>query len=139
MAKENIIQEFRLKHLDETRNYLIEEISPNELMSKKHKKISTILNYFELFLILASAVTGYVSISGFAPLIGISIRTTSSVIGLRICAITARIKNYKSIIKKKKKNHDKLVSLAKSKLKRIEVLTFEPVIDSNISHVNLSQ
>ena len=139
MANENIIQEFRLKHLDETRNYLIEEISPNELMSKKHKKISTILNYFELFLILASAITGYVSISGFAPLIGISIITTSSVIGLRICAITARIKNYKSIIKKKKKNHDKLVSLAKSKLKRIEVLTFEPVIDSNISHVNLFQ
>ena len=38
MAKENISQEFRLKNIDETRNYLIEEINRNELMSKKHKK-----------------------------------------------------------------------------------------------------
>ena len=41
--------------------------------------------------------------------------------GLKICTITAEIKNYKSIIKKKKKKHDKIVLLAKSKLNRIEV------------------
>ena len=34
MAKENISQEFRFKNIDETRNYLIEEINRNELMSK---------------------------------------------------------------------------------------------------------
>ena len=38
MAKENIIQEFKLKNIVETRNYLIEEIKQNESMSKKHKK-----------------------------------------------------------------------------------------------------
>ena len=32
-------QEFRLKEIDEIRNYLIEEINQNELMSKKDKKI----------------------------------------------------------------------------------------------------
>ena len=47
MAEENISQEFRLKNIDETRNYLIEEINQNELMSKKHKKISTTLNFIE--------------------------------------------------------------------------------------------
>ena len=31
-------QEFRLKEIDEIRNYLIEEINQNELMSKKDKK-----------------------------------------------------------------------------------------------------
>ena len=30
-------QEFRLKHLDETRNYLLKELQQNELISKKHK------------------------------------------------------------------------------------------------------
>ena len=39
MSEENISQEFRLKSLDETRNYLIEEINQNELMSKKHKQV----------------------------------------------------------------------------------------------------
>ena len=36
MSEENISQEFRLKNLDETRNYLIEEINQNELMREKH-------------------------------------------------------------------------------------------------------
>ena len=31
-------QGFRLKKIDEIRNYLIEEINQNELMSKKDKK-----------------------------------------------------------------------------------------------------
>ena len=39
MAKEKISQEFRLKNIDETRNYLIKEINRNELMSKKRKKL----------------------------------------------------------------------------------------------------
>ena len=34
MAEENISHEFRLKNIDETRNFL-EEIKQNELMSKK--------------------------------------------------------------------------------------------------------
>ena len=38
MADKNISQEFRLKNIDETRNYLIREINRNELMNKKHKK-----------------------------------------------------------------------------------------------------
>ena len=45
MAKENINQEFRSKNIDETRNLLIEEINQNEMMSKKHKKVWTTLNY----------------------------------------------------------------------------------------------
>ena len=44
MAEENVSQEFRLKNIDETRNYLIEEINWNELMSKKIKNVLTALN-----------------------------------------------------------------------------------------------
>ena len=58
----------------------------------------------------------------------------SSAVGLKICAITAEIKKYKSIIKKKKNNHDKLVLLGKSKLSTIEVLISKSLIDSYISH-----
>ena len=134
MAEENIGQEFRLKNIDETRNYLIEEINRNELMSKKHKKICTTLNYIEHFLILASTITGCISISAFASLIGIPIGITSSAIGLKICAITAGIKKYKSIIKKKKRKYDKTVLLAKSKLNSIKVLISKDLIDSVISH-----
>ena len=57
----------------------------------------------------------------------------SFTIGLKIRAITAGIKKYKSIIRKKKKKHDKIMSLAKSKLNIIEVLISKVSIDSNIS------
>ena len=47
MVEENISQEFRLKNIDETINYLIEEIKQKQLMIKKHKKVCTTLNYVE--------------------------------------------------------------------------------------------
>ena len=51
-------QEFRLKNINETRNYLIEEINQKELMSKKRKKVYRVLNYMEHLLILICVVTG---------------------------------------------------------------------------------
>ena len=54
LIEENISQERRLKKTDETRNYLIEEINRNELISKKHKKVCTTQNYIAHFLILGS-------------------------------------------------------------------------------------
>ena len=71
MVEENISQEFRLKSIDETRSYLT-DINQNELMSKKHRKVCTTLNYIEHFLILGSTITGYVTISSFASLVGIA-------------------------------------------------------------------
>ena len=66
-------------------------------------------------------------------MIGIPIGITSSVIGLKTCAIATAIKKY-SIIKKKKKKHDKIVLLEKSKLNSMEVLISKVLIDSVISH-----
>ena len=72
-------------------------------MSKNHKKACTTLNYITHFLTLSSTITGCISISAFVSLIGIAIGIASYAIGLIICAITAGIKKYKLIIKKKKK------------------------------------
>ena len=71
-------------------------------MSNKYKTVCTSLNYIENFLNLASAITRCISISVFAFLLGIPIGIASSAILLKICATTAGIKKYKSIIKKKR-------------------------------------
>ena len=63
------------------------------MLSRKHKKVYTALGYIEHFLILASTITGCISISAFASLIGIPIGITSSGIGLKICATAAGNKN----------------------------------------------
>ena len=96
-------------------------------MSRRHKKVCTTQNYTEHCLILGSAVTGCISVSAFASLLGILIEVTVSTKGMNICTIAAGIKNYKSIIKKKK--HDKIVLLVKSKLNSIEVLISNVLID----------
>ena len=67
-------------------------------------------------------------------MLGVPVGITSSEIGLKFYAITAGIKKYKSIIKKKKKKHDRVVLLAKSKLNSIEVSISKVLVDSIISH-----
>ena len=74
-------------------------------------------------------------ISVFASLVGIFVDITSSVIELNFFAITAWIKKYKSIIKKKK--HDKIVLLAKAKLNSVDVIISRALINSNITHDEL--
>ena len=64
------------------------------MISKKHKKSCTTLDYIEHFLILASSIIESISISAFASTIVITIGITSSLIGLKICTITAGIKKY---------------------------------------------
>ena len=47
MPKENISQQFRLEKVNEARYYFNEEINQNELMTKKHKKVCSVLNYID--------------------------------------------------------------------------------------------
>ena len=114
-----------MKNRDETRNDFIKEINQNELINKKHKKVCRILNYIEYLLILISTVSGCVFISAYYFLVGIP------AIGLKISVITAGIV---SIIKRKKKEHDKIVLLEKSKLNSTEVLISKALIVWNIIH-----
>ena len=76
MQKENLNQEFRLENIGEIRNYFIEEINWNKLLSKKHKKVCRVLNYIDHLLFAISTITGCVFISAFASLVGIQIVST---------------------------------------------------------------
>ena len=99
-------------------------------MSNKNKKICVTLNYIECILTLVFTVF---TISPFASFVNIPTGCMRSTFGLNIFAIIARIKKYKTIIKKKKKKHDEIVLLAKTKLNSIEGLISKALIDSNIS------
>ena len=57
MVKEASL-EFRLRKIDGKRNYLLDEIKHNDLMSEKYQKTCKYLNYIEHLLILASTFTG---------------------------------------------------------------------------------
>ena len=104
--------DFRLKKIDETRNYFKEGI--------KDDLICKALNYFEHFVFIF-AVSGCVLISVFVSLIGVPVGITNSALGWKTCAITVGIKKHKAIIKTKRKSHDKIVLLAKTKLSSSKV------------------
>ena len=89
------------KKIDEKGNYLIEkQIETNWWVRSTKMFVQCIGNV----LVLVSVITGCISISEFVSLIGFPIRITCSAIGLKFFTIASGIKNYKSIIKKKKKS-----------------------------------
>ena len=75
---------------------MVKENIRTDVYCRKDKKVSTTLNYIEHFFILASTVTGFISISTFPFLLGIPIGIASSAIGLKNCATELK-KELKSI------------------------------------------
>ena len=93
-----------------------------------------VLFHIEHLLNLTSTGTACVSISAFTSLIGIPIDIGSSVVELNIFPVTGGIKKNYPIIKIKRKIHDEIVFLAKTKLNSIEGLNSRDLIDLCISH-----
>ena len=72
-------------------------------MSKIQEKVCMTLNHIGKLITLLSTIKKWVSISVFAILLGVPKSITTSEKRLKNCAITAAIKKYQSIIKKKEK------------------------------------
>ena len=126
--------ELRSRKTDETRNHLLVEIKHNDLTSEKYKTCKYV-NYVEHLLILTSTITDSIASSAFASLVCVPVGIPSSYIGLKICAITAGIKSYKSIKqKKRKKKSNTIMLLGKDKLNTTDVLISKALINSYISH-----
>ena len=60
---------------------------------KSIKKTCKYSNYVEHLLILASTITGCVSLTALTSLVVVPVGIVSSAVGLNICAITAGIKS----------------------------------------------
>ena len=107
-------QQFRLNKISENEDYFITEIKERELMSKKLSKCISFFDYFDKFLIVLSVTTGSVSIASFATVIGIPIGITGASLVFSLC--TGLVKKLLKATRNKKKKHNKIVMLARSKL-----------------------
>ena len=85
-------------------------------------------------LIVLSAATGRVSIISFTSIVGAPVGVASASFTLIFSLTTGIIKKLLSIIRNKKKKHDKILMLGKSKLSSIEILVSETLIDLEASH-----
>ena len=81
-----------------------------------------------------SASFGTLSIASYAVVVGIPVGITDSSLTLIFTIGTGVNKSLLQVTKKRKKKHNKIVTLAKSKLNTIETLLSSALNDSTISH-----
>ena len=127
-------QQVRLNKISELEDYFITEIKERESMSKKLSKYIPFFDYFDKSLIVLSVTSGSVSIASFATVIGIPIGITSASLSLAFSLCTGLVKKLLKATRNKKKKHNKIVMLARSKLNSIESKISEVLINNQISH-----
>ena len=125
---------FRLDEISKIENYFIEEINQRKSCSQKLNKYVTTFDYIDKILIVLSATTGGVSIISFTSITGAPVGIASASLTLIFSLTTGMVKKLLNITRNKKKKHDKILMLAKSKLNSIETLIFQALIDLDISH-----
>ena len=103
-------------------------------MSKKFSKYISFFDYFDKCLIVLSVTSGSVSIASFATVIGIPIGITSASLSLAFSLCIGLVKKLLKATRNKKKKHNAIVMLARSKLNSIEKKISEALINNQISH-----
>ena len=125
---------FRLYEIKNNDNYFINEINQQKRYSKKLNKYVTSVDYIDKNLIILSATTGVISIISFTTTIGAPVGIANANFTLIFSLTTGIIKNLLNMTINKKKKHDDLLMLAKSKFNSIETLISQALIDLYISH-----
>ena len=103
-------------------------------MSKRLSKYIASFEYFDKSLIVLSVTTGSISIASFATVIGAPVGMMSASCSLAFSITTGFVKRFLKTIRNKKKKHNKIVMLARSKLNSIESKISEALINNEISH-----
>ena len=124
----------RLDKITKIENYFHQEINQRKLCSKKLSKYIAAFDYIDKILIVLSATTGGVSICSFTSVVGAPVGIASASFTLIFSLTTGIVKKLLNITRNKKKKHDKILMLAKSKLNSIETLISQALIDMEISH-----
>ena len=130
-------QQFRLNKINEIKDYFVAEIKERELMSKRLSKYIASFDYFDKSLIVLSVTTGSISIASFATVIGAPVGMMSASCSLAFSITTGFVKKFLKTTRNKKKKHNKIVMLARSRLNSIESKISKALINNEISHEDL--
>ena len=102
--------------------------------SKKLSKYVTAFDFIDKILIVLSATSSGVCIILSTSYIGEPVGIASASFTLIFSLTTVIIKKLLTIARNKKKKHDKILMLTKSKFDSIETLVSQALIDMEISH-----
>ena len=126
---------FRLDEIKKIENCFINEINQQKAYSKKLRRYVTIFDYIDKILIILSATTSGVSIISFTnSTIDTSVGVASASFTLIFSLTTGIVKKLLNMTLNKKKKHDKILMLVKSKPNSIETFISQALGDLDISH-----
>ena len=103
-------------------------------MSKNLSKYIASFEYFDKSLFVLSVATGSISTASFSTVTAARVGIVSASWSLAFSVTTGFVKTFLKIIRNKKKKHNKIVMLTRSKLNSIESEISEALINNEISH-----
>ena len=98
-------------------------------MSKRLSKYIASFDYFDKSLIVLSATSGEIYIASFVTVIGAPVEIASASFNFAFSITTRIVKKLLEITRNKKKRHNNIAMLARSKLNSTESKIFGALID----------
>ena len=145
MSKANEISElkdltkYRLDEINIIKDYLNFKIKERKDIIKKISKYIVAFDYAEKVFITLSASFGTLSMASYGTVVGIPEGIAGASLTLIFTVTTGVVKTLLNITRKKKKKHNKIIALARSKLNIIENLISQALIDFEIIHEEFSK
>ena len=127
-------QQFRLNKINEIKDYFLAEIRERELISTNLSKYIASLDYFDKSLNVLSILSGSISIASFASVNAAPAGIIGATCGFTFSITSGFVKMFLKIIRNKKKKHNEIIMLARSKLNSIESKISKALMDNEISH-----
>ena len=128
------VNKYRLDKINKIRDYFNNEIKERKDIIKKLNKYLVSFDYLDIIFIALSASFGTLSIASYASIVGTPAGIAGSFLTLIFTIGTGISKSLLKLTKKRKKNHNKIILLAKNKLNMIDTLLSSVLNDSEISH-----
>ena len=127
-------ESYRLKKIDELEKFLRSEVESRDKLTKRFKRRATASTISDTSVITAITALEVASIVTLTTGIGMPISVVLASTGLLLGLGSGIIHKTQKIFDSKAKKHDKIKTLAESKLDTISGLVSKAVEDSHISH-----
>ena len=135
----NDLTKFRLDEINNIKEYFNAEFKERKDIIKKINKYIVAFDYAEKLFITLSASFGTLSIASYATIVGVPAGIAGASLNLLFTVTTGVVKTFLNITRKKKKKHNKIIALARSKSNIIENLISQALIDFEITHEEFSK
>ena len=130
---------YRVDEINKIKEYFNAEIKDRKDIVEKISKYIVAFDYADKVFITLSASFGTLSIASYAAAVGMPAGTGGASLTLIFTITTGVVKTLLNVTRKKKKKHNKIIALARSKLNIIENLISQPLIDFEITHEQFSK